>query len=227
MYSRRWPFFSSSYGRQTSRRAYNATPCRFDELNLILQLGQYECARTRTKGYPGMSGSPTNPRVELFTPQKNLWTLLLCSLAASVFCPVYGFGGWNVPHNELKVLAQAGSVIFPIASCLYVRRLMSRKPAMVIDGSGILIRTFGGSTFVSWDELDETAWTKVHGQRYLGLNLRPPPGRPWSFFKRLSMRFKKWMFGGHVLIQGYHLDYPLEDLEKHIRNCIIEYQTKS
>jgi hypothetical protein len=113
----------------------------------------------------------------------------------------------NTGFDEF-LFAGLGLPFFGLAALFILSRLLSRKPALVIDASGI---TDNGSLvaagFIPWSDFADAGIASVGKTRFLGIRLRDPD----AYLAR-SNALKRFLVQINMQLCGYPCNIPVTTL---------------
>ena len=134
-------------------------------------------------------------------------------------------GIWLLQHpiqgdEAMGWLTGWASIVFFGAVALFaLSRLVSRKPALTIDHTGITDNASGLSAgFIPWSDIVDAQIVNFQQQKFLGLSLRNPQDylAKASPFKRMLMKANSSLVGFVINIPRIALPVTLEEVLAHI-----------
>jgi hypothetical protein len=117
------------------------------------------------------------------------------------------------------LIGWASIVFFGAVALFALSRLVSRKPAITIDRSGITDNASGLSAgFIPWSDIADAQVIRFQQQKFLGVSLRNPKDylAKASPLKRTLMKANSSLVGFVINIPQISLPVPLEELLGHI-----------
>ena len=113
-------------------------------------------------------------------------------------------------------------LLFGFYGFYLVSRLVSRKPALIIDKQGIMDNaSMVAAGFIPWSDFVEARIFTFRGIKYLGISVHNPQEYLDRAFilKRLLMRANRPVAGTIITIPQSTVPVPFEQLLKHINCC--------
>jgi len=126
-----------------------------------------------------------------------------------------------IPGDEFMgwLSGWASIVFFGAVGLFALGRLVSRKPAITIDLTGITDNASGLSAgFIPWSDITDAQIVKFQQQKFLGVSLRNPKDylAKASPFKRMLMKANSSLVGYVINIPRIALPVALEEVLAHI-----------
>ena len=155
------------------------------------------------------------PALVIHTPKKRLVLMLLVSVALVAICI------WmlTLPAGAIGVkgtlAAYVGILLFGLVGFFFLSRLLSPKPAVVIDGSGLLDNASAvNAGLIPWAEIKDVRVSSFRNQRFLAIYVNDPEkylsrANP---IKRAVMRANQSMVGTAITIPLSALSVSSEEL---------------
>ncbi|MCR6479769.1 hypothetical protein NU688_26675 [Variovorax sp. ZS18.2.2] len=117
------------------------------------------------------------------------------------------------------LIGWASIVFFGAVAVFALSRLVSRKPAITIDRTGITDNASGLSAgFIPWSDVVDAQVIKFQQQKFLGVSLRNPKDylAKASPLKRMLMKANSSLVGFVINVPQISLPVPLEEVLAHI-----------
>ena len=169
------------------------------------------------------------PSLVIHTPKKRLLLMMFGSIA------FVAIGIWmlTLPANEIglkgALAAYVGIPFFGFCAFFFLSRLLSPKPALVIDDSGFLDNASAvGAGLIPWAEISGVRVSAFRNQRFLAVYVNDPEkylsrANP---IKRSVMRANQSMVGTAITIPLSALSVSAEELllvlGKHLRSGAVD-----
>lgn len=172
------------------------------------------------------SGQPGEPDYRL-TVYPSTTRLLLITIGALAFV----IGGIFMSVQSLTVEGEIRTLIIGILAtaffglCLIycVAKLFARKPALVLDNSGVYDNASAVSAgFIAWNDIKIATSSEFRNQRTLAIAVTDPEAllTRISGFKRLAMRANIKLNGQPVNLPQAMLPIKVDELEKEINHMV-------
>jgi hypothetical protein len=142
---------------------------------------------------------------------------ILCLIFVMVSGLLLMIGFEENGSDSLKFMigGAVGFIFFGLCMVYWVKSMVKRKPALIINREGILDQsTYIGAGLVKWDEIVDVDLVNFGGQTYLGIYTVDPEliiNRS-SPFKKLLNRLNKGLLNTQVNIPVKILDCSMDNL---------------
>ena len=169
------------------------------------------------------------PALAIYTPKKRL---VLMTFGSVVFVAI-GIWMLTFPPGEIGLKGSLGAYVgipfFGLCGFFFLSRLLSPKPAVVIDETGLFDNASAvNAGLISWAEISGVRVSSFRNQRFLAVYVDDPEKylRGANPVKRAVMRANQSMVGTAITIPLSALSVSSEELlsvvGKHLRSEVVE-----
>lgn len=158
-------------------------------------------------------------RIEIGLNRKKLVLILLGStlfVAAGLWF-VINTSSVNKDPTYVKIVGMASILFFGCIFFFTIRKLLDKKPGLIIDNSGITDNASGVSAgYISWHDVEDIRVCQVRKEKFLMIIVRNPQdylNRQSNGLKRRIMQQNHKYYGSPVSISANTLKIGFKELE--------------